>query len=98
MFHVQNRMAEKRTFSYPYPHTASNKLMSIDIDSVISAEHPNPQEYPVLFEIIKASMIHEICSHLEPRSENMDNWGSKGLFPMQTKFHYIQNGDDGYTL
>ncbi|XP_057296296.1 uncharacterized protein LOC130625260 [Hydractinia symbiolongicarpus] len=41
-----------------------------DIDSVISAEIPNQQEHPELFEIVRSCMIHRPCGHLNPNSRS----------------------------
>ncbi|XP_057299673.1 uncharacterized protein LOC130630262 [Hydractinia symbiolongicarpus] len=44
-----------------------------DIDSVISAEIPNQQEHPELFEVVRSCMIHGSCGHLNPNSRCMED-------------------------
>jgi hypothetical protein len=48
-----------------------NKIRLAEIDNVISAEIPNPEEDPELFEIISKSMIHGPCGPFNPRSACM---------------------------
>ncbi|XP_057290338.1 uncharacterized protein LOC130613035 [Hydractinia symbiolongicarpus] len=52
-----------------------------DIDSVISAEIPNQQEHPELFEIVRSCMIHGPCGHLNPNSRCMEDGACTKSFP-----------------
>ncbi|XP_057310670.1 uncharacterized protein LOC130648632 [Hydractinia symbiolongicarpus] len=52
-----------------------------DIDSVISAEIPNQQEQPELFEIIRSCMIHGPCGYLNPNSRCMEDGVCTKNFP-----------------
>ncbi|XP_057292987.1 uncharacterized protein LOC130621642 [Hydractinia symbiolongicarpus] len=52
-----------------------------DIDSVISAEIPNQQEHPELFEIVRSCMIHGPCGHLNPNSRCMEDGVCTKSFP-----------------
>lgn len=74
-----------------------NKLMSTNIDCVINSELPNCQEDPVLFEIIKTSMIYGLCGHLNPRSSCMNNGRRTKHYPRELIYD-TQTGDDGYPL
>ncbi|XP_057310674.1 uncharacterized protein LOC130648635 [Hydractinia symbiolongicarpus] len=52
-----------------------------DIDSVISAEIPNQQEHPELFEIVRSCMIHGPCGHLNHNSRCMEDDVCTKSFP-----------------
>ncbi|XP_057294730.1 uncharacterized protein LOC130623277 [Hydractinia symbiolongicarpus] len=68
-----------------------------DIDSVISAEIPNQQEQPELFEIIRSCMIHGPCAYLNPNSRCMEDGVCTKNFPK--KFLVSTVADvDGYPL
>uniref|UniRef100_A0A0L8HH64 Helitron helicase-like domain-containing protein n=1 Tax=Octopus bimaculoides TaxID=37653 RepID=A0A0L8HH64_OCTBM len=73
------------------------KLMSTDVDSVISAELPNPQEDPVLFDIIKTNMMHGLCGYLNRNSAGMDNERCTKRYPRKL-IHEMKTGHDGYPL
>ncbi|KAK7101715.1 hypothetical protein V1264_020052 [Littorina saxatilis] len=49
----------------------SKLKVAADIDTLISAEIPDPHEDPVLFEIVKSTMIHGPCGALDPKSPCM---------------------------
>ena len=74
-----------------------SKIRPTQIDSFITAEIPDQQEDPELFDIIKSNMIHGPCGdyHRETRSPCMvDGKCSKGYpkpFLAET-----ETGDDGY--
>nr|XP_018911732.1 PREDICTED: uncharacterized protein LOC109040297 [Bemisia tabaci] len=71
------------------------KLRPEKIDAIISAELPNPDEDPLLFDIVKANMIHGPCGLLNPESPCMkDGRCSKG-YPKLLIADTI-TGDDGY--
>ena len=57
------------------------KIRPTDIDSVISAEFPDPQEDPALFDIIKSSMLHGPCGNLNPGSPCMENGKCTKKYP-----------------
>ena len=44
-----------------------------DIDNIISAEIPDERKQPQLYQIIKSSMIHGLCSIHNPQAVCMDN-------------------------
>ena len=74
-----------------------SKLMSTDVESVISAELPNPQGDPVLFHIIKTNMIHGPCGQLNRNSPCMDNGRCTKRFPRKL-LHETKICNDGYPL
>ncbi|XP_057309998.1 uncharacterized protein LOC130647997 [Hydractinia symbiolongicarpus] len=60
----------------------NDKLRDADvIDSVISAEIPNQQEHPELFEIVRSCMILGPCGHLNPNSRCMEDGVCTKTFP-----------------
>ena len=74
-----------------------DKIKSDEIDSVISAELPDPQQDPRLFKIIVQSMIHGPCGSINPKSTCMKDGKCTKRFPRQL-LHDTQTGEDGYPL
>ncbi|XP_057297374.1 uncharacterized protein LOC130627535 isoform X2 [Hydractinia symbiolongicarpus] len=91
------RVAVRENFS-PIHYDPNDKLRDADdIDSVISAEIPNQQEQPELFEIIRSCMIHGPCGYLNPNSRCMEDGVCTKNFPK--KFLVSTVADvDGYPL
>ena len=74
-----------------------DKIKADQIDSVISAELPDPQHDPRLYEIIVKNMIHGPCGSVNPASPCMKEGKCTKRYPMQL-LHDTQTGDDGYPL
>ena len=74
-----------------------NKIKSDQIDSVISAELPDPQQDPRLFEIICKNMIHGPCGALNPDAPCMEKNKCTKRYPRQL-LRDTETGDDGYPL
>ena len=74
-----------------------NKIRSTDIDTIISAEFPNKDEDPELYETIKRSMIHGPCGNLNPRSPCMVNGTCSNKYP-RTCIPETKTDGDGYPL
>ena len=73
------------------------KIKPDQIDSVISAELPDPQRDPRLYEVIVKNMIHGPCGSVNPTSPCMKDGKCTKRFPRQL-LHDTQTGDDGYPL
>ena len=75
-----------------------NKIKSDQIDSVISAELPDPQQDPRLFDIITKTMIHGPCGAINPDAPCMeDKKKCTKRYPRQL-LRDTETGDDGYPL
>ncbi|CAH2207398.1 jg2803, partial [Pararge aegeria aegeria] len=72
-----------------------DKIKPEQIDSVISAEFPNPNEDPILFEIVKSNMIHGPCGRVNPQSPCMADGKCTKKYPKQLICE-TQSGDDNY--
>ena len=59
----------------------TEKLRSTQVDSFISAEFPDPQRDPGLYDIVQKHMIHGPCGALNPRSPCMDNGKCTKKYP-----------------
>lgn len=72
-----------------------DRLISVNIDDIISAEIPDPEEDPVLFEIVCKHMIHGPCGELNSKSPCMkDNICTK-RYPKDF-IQETQSGNDSY--
>ena len=88
------------------PHThmliileSNSKLQHpADIDSIISAEIPDPITNPVLYDIISSTMIHGPCGHLNPKSVCMDKGQCTKAYPKpyQPRTTLAANGYPNY--
>ena len=64
-----------------------------DIDSLLSAEFPNEEDQPELFELVKKFMVHTPCGPANPTAPCMvDGKCSKG-FPKPFRDQTIVNED-----
>jgi PIF1-like helicase/Helitron helicase-like domain at N-terminus len=73
------------------------KLHSTQVDSIISAELPDPKKDPVLFKIIESNMIHGPCGSLNRESPCMSDGHCTKRYPRQLLLE-TQTGEDGYPL
>ena len=51
----------------------ANKIRPGQIDNIISAEIPNPETDPLLFQIVTKQLLHGPCGSVNPRSPCMEN-------------------------
>ena len=74
-----------------------NKIHASEIDSIISAEIPDPNIDPELFDIIIKNMVHGPCGNDNPNSPCMQNGRCTKKYPK--KFvNETQTGEDSYPL
>lgn len=73
------------------------KIVSTQIDSFISAELPDPEEDPELFEVISSNMVHGPCGAFNWNSPCMKDGRCTKKFPRQM-IQETQTGNDGYPL
>ena len=66
-----------------------------DADRLVSAEIPDPQQFPNLHEMVKKHMIHGPCGDLDPHCVCMQNGECKKNFPKQLS-HVTQFEVNGY--
>ena len=74
-----------------------DKIKPDQIDSVISAELPDPEQDPRLFEIICKNMVHGPCGSINPNSPCMKDEKCTKRYPRQL-LRDTETGDDGYPL
>ncbi|CAF1468876.1 unnamed protein product [Rotaria magnacalcarata] len=72
-----------------------DKIKPDEIDSVISAELPDRQQDPRLFQIIVKNMIHEPCGSINPGSSCMKDGKGTKRYPRQL-LRDTKTGEDGY--
>lgn len=75
----------------------ANKIRPEEIDNIISAEIPDPDLDPELFQIVTTNMIHGPCGSINTSSPCMDNGKCTKRFPKDLLAHTI-TGVDGYPL
>ncbi|XP_063906157.1 uncharacterized protein LOC135124864 [Zophobas morio] len=73
------------------------KIVPTQIDDIITAELPNAEEDPELFEIVKKNMIHGPCGGHNPHSPCMKDGKCTKKYPRQL-LQETQTGGDGYPL
>jgi hypothetical protein len=73
------------------------KIQSTDTDKVISAELPDPQIDPLLFEIVKKNMIHGPCGNLNNKSPCISDEKCTKKYP-RDRIRETLTGEDGYPL
>ncbi|UYV66363.1 hypothetical protein LAZ67_4001469, partial [Cordylochernes scorpioides] len=73
------------------------KILPTQIDNIISAELPDPQEDPELYQIIKKYMIHGPCGAQNPHSPCIKDGKCTKKYPRDL-VHDTQTGGDGYPL
>ncbi|KAJ8481437.1 hypothetical protein ONZ45_g15318 [Pleurotus djamor] len=68
-----------------------------DIDSCISAEWPDPETQPLLFETVKRCMVHGPCGPLDPDAPCMENGRCTKFYPKAFQ-PFTRMDEDGYPL
>ncbi|XP_050065323.1 uncharacterized protein LOC114130689 [Aphis gossypii] len=72
-----------------------NRISSNIIDNVISAEIPDPEQDPLLYDIVKSNMIHGPCGSLNPNAPCMKENTCSKRYPRKLCLQ-TQTGDNGY--
>jgi hypothetical protein len=73
------------------------KIHSADIDKIISAELPNPEEDNTLYQVVIKNMIHGPCGNLSKNSPCMVDGKCSKKYPRHL-LQETQTGEDGYPL
>jgi len=73
------------------------KILPTQIDDIISAEFPNRDEDPLLFETVKKHMVHGPCGALNTNSPCMKEGKCTKRYPRQL-LNATQTGGDSYPL
>lgn len=68
-----------------------------DIDRVVSAQLPDPVQYPRLYELVKKLMVHNPCGDLNPNAPCMKDGKCSKNYPKAFQ-EQTQLSQDGYTL
>lgn len=73
-----------------------NRISSNIIDNVISAKIPDPEQDPLLNDIVKSNMIHGLCGSLNPNAPCMkEKYTCSKRYPRKL-CRETRTGDDGY--
>ena len=75
----------------------ANKIRPGQIDNIISAEIPNPETDPLLFQIVTKQLLHGPCGSVNPRSPCMENGKCQKNYPKLLSKD-TQADNDGYPL
>ncbi|XP_060858512.1 uncharacterized protein LOC132935889 [Metopolophium dirhodum] len=95
-YHIYSVEWQKR--GLPHVHILlwlENQITSDMIDKFVCAEIPNPDVDPLLYEIVKANMIHGPCGLLNKNSPCMKGGVCSKRYPV-TLIQETQRGEDGY--
>jgi hypothetical protein len=68
-----------------------------DVDSCISAQWPDPDVQPMLFDTVRSTMIHGPCGSINPSAVCMENGQCTKGYPKAFQ-HETSTADDGYPL
>ena len=71
------------------------KIHPNDIDSIISAEIPDKDIDPILFDVVRSQMVHGPCGKYNPKSPCMIDGKCSKKYPKAFLAH-TQTGEDGY--
>ncbi|GFQ83182.1 ATP-dependent DNA helicase PIF1 [Trichonephila clavata] len=100
IIHADKVPAEWQKRGLPHPHILvwlQETLHVHKVDDFISAEIPNPEEDPELFNCITTQMVHGPCGVINPFSPCMKNGRCTKRYPRDF-LKETQTGRDGYPL
>jgi hypothetical protein len=66
-----------------------------DIDSIVSAQIPDPVTQPLLYETVTSSMVHGPCGDIKPRAKCMVDRKCSKRYPKEFREHTVMN-QNGY--
>ncbi len=69
-----------------------------DVDRLVSAEIPDPDQQPDLYQKVKNHMIHGPCGELNPNSPCMESNQCQKGYPKPLHVNETQYNVDGYPL
>ena len=104
LMNTEKLFGELRCFMYsvewqkgglPYVHIllTEHRLTPDNIDNLILVEIPNPDEDPLLYNIVKSNMIHGPCGNL---NSNLACMGKCSKRYPRVLLKETQTGEDGY--
>ena len=65
------------------------------IDSIVSAQIPDPITQPLLYETVTSCMVHGPCGDIKPNAKCMVNKNCSKRYPKQFREHTAMN-ENGY--
>ena len=92
--YISNTEFQKREL--PHLHALfwlTNRLRPDDVDNVVCAELPDPNEDPTLHALVLTHMIHGPCGAFNPRSPCMKDGRCSKKFPFAYSMHTSMNED-----
>lgn len=68
------------------------------VDNLIYAEFPDPNDQPALFETVKGCMVHRPCGARNPNAACMENGKCTKRYPQAFTESITMDQEDGYPI